>query len=103
MKKITTITLALSLSLFAISQKKDSLPPKKDSVYIPMYEKTDTLRRSFYYNNGDGIVRVAENGYILVKGFSVSDKKPYQWASDPKILFALDEKKRPVKKVLQIF
>jgi hypothetical protein len=103
MKKLTTIILMI-VSISAFSQtKKDTIPQKKDTVTVVIVERTDTLRYSFTcVYPGSSVVNYVENGYVIIKGLSSTPKKPYTWAENPTITYAFDDKKRPVKKIVQI-
>ena len=94
----------LTICVSSYGQKKDTVV-KRDTAYVPTYVRTDTLRRNFYYlQNGSPVVYFAENGYLIIAGYSTRDQqgKWLQWTQEPQIVGVLDEKKKPARKVIQI-
>jgi hypothetical protein len=103
MKKTTALAtiLLLVISLNAFTQTKDTT--KKDTVTVVLVERTDTIRLNFTctYPNSN-VVNYVEGGYMVVKGLSKTTKKPYVWNEDPTILLITDDKRRTVRKIIQI-
>lgn len=77
----------------------------KDTVRVPVYlvDVTDTVQASITYEKKKGSGRVyITKGFALLRGFKVFDKEP-KWVDKPALVGALDEKKRPIKNVVQVF
>lgn len=76
-----------------------------DTVKVAIYlvDITDTVPATITYEmkKGKGHIRIAK-GYALVRGFKVFDKEP-KWVDKPTLVGALDDKKRPLKNVIQVF
>lgn len=105
MKK-TTIILAMLLASITVLANNDTIP-KKDTAFVPVFERTDTIRANFtYLNSGSAVVYYAEQGYVIVRGFAGNRSgKPIKWLDPSKVQFisAMDEKKKPVHKIIQVF
>lgn len=94
----------LILSVPALAQKKDSLE-KKDTAYVPVFERTDTIKNvHILYCGPDNIAKYCDKASILLKGFAVKNGKGWQWANmdQVQIFGALDEKNKPIYKLIQI-
>lgn len=94
--KITILLLVISTAVFA----QDSIK-SKDTAFVPVYEKYDTVKASFLYVDATNTVKYGEGSAIL-KGFAVKRGSGFSWAEQPKVFAVLDSKKQLVKKVLQI-
>lgn len=75
----------------------------KDTVYVPVYlfRVTDTIPCQYLYEGSKKRI-YKDRGFVLVQGVKVNNGKELQWAEQPNPVGVLDEKKRPVKKVIQI-
>jgi hypothetical protein len=92
--KQTITAIFLLISLAGLSQKDSTA--KKDTVYKPVYESADTIKKAMIYADATNTVKFME-GYIIVKGFKTEQKGKMVWVSEPKPTAVLDEKKRPLK------
>jgi hypothetical protein len=104
MKQLTIIFIALSISISSYCQKKDSLE-KKDTAYVPVFERTDTVRNvHILYCGIDNVVRFCDKASVILKGYAVKNGKGWQWANSDQVQIfgALDEKNKPVYKLIQI-
>lgn len=111
----TTIAIILLLSVTAVfgQTKADSLtqPIKcdtiriRDTVPMPVYlvDVTDTVPATVLYKKSEKSDRIyTVKGFALVRGFKVMAQGKPQWADKPQIVGALDDKKRPIKNVIQV-
>lgn len=82
----------------AAQQAADITSNAKDTVVVALYIKSDTVPVRYMAANNRGYVRL-ENGYAILKGFADSKGKYMQ---QPKISGVLNNRKKPVKQVIQI-
>ena len=96
------IALLISCSLLAGAQ---DLTPKKDTVAVPVYisEKTDTVQvQTLLFKGAAGQVLYTSPGYVIVKTqVGTTDGKNYQPLSQPKVIGAMDSRRRPVSPIIQ--
>lgn len=80
------------------------IPPEKlktDTIAVPVYQMNDTVKALVYYGD-DGKVKYCR-GFAVLQGFAVLGKdKKWQWTEKPRIVAALDERKRFIKDVLEV-
>lgn len=77
----------------------DTPKHKTDSVYVILYDKRDTVPVFMEVVKRNSVVCI--NGYIIQKGFVTQTG---QWAKEPTVVEALDEKKRPLpNKILRVY
>lgn len=85
------ITIAFILiSLCCFSQDSTA---KKDTVRVPLYEFTDTLKKNIIYADPANNLKYCQ-GYIIVKGYKATKDKKSKWAENPTVIAVLDEKKK---------
>lgn len=103
-KTITTVLILVSMASFG-QGKKDSLQ-KKDTAFVPAFERMDTVKNvHIFYCGKDNIVKYSEKASVLLKGYAVKKgSDQWQWVdiNQVQIIGALDENKKPVYKLIQI-
>lgn len=116
MKKAIIAAALLMITAVVFSQEKQKVDSgqhlkkdtaqKKDTVYVPVYlfDITDTVSATVLYKEKEGSNRIySKKGFALLRGFQMVDKKGIlQWVDKPKLVGALDDKKKPVKNVIQV-
>ena len=100
MKKVITV---ITLLIVSLGLKAQTTTTPKDTVVAIAYEKRDTIKVKAITYGEAGVVKYTY-GYAVLKGFAIlqKDGKTWQWTQQPIIDIALDEKKKPVKNLLQI-
>lgn len=96
MKKSIVLTALLAACFFSYAQEK------KDTVVVPAMPYTDTVSKMITYGDATGVVRYTY-GYLLVSGFVIRKDGKQTWAEQPKITGFIDNKKKPLKNVIQWF
>lgn len=86
--KITTILFLIPILCFS---QKDST--RKDTVRVPLYEVTDTMKRHIIYADQASNVKYCY-GFIIVRGYKQGRDMKLKWAETPTIIGVLDEKKK---------
>ena len=79
--------------LLSFGQPAPDTTAKKDSVvYVPIFERTDTIPATILYCAENGNMKHLQ-GFVIYKGFKDQNNK---WIEDPRPLQALDRKRKPV-------
>lgn len=105
MKHLLVIFLLLTSVAACAQTSKDTINSKKDTAFVPLFEKTDTLapKTTIIYLAHDGSVRYT-SGYVVIKGF-LRQTAPgkFEWVKND-VSGYLNLKKEPIReRVIQWF
>lgn len=100
MKQLLSIFIFLSITFFVSAQTGKDTTVKKEIVHaIP---RTDTVQKLITYGDATGNVKYTY-GFILISGFVIKENNKLVWAEQPTVTAFLDNKKKPLKNVIQYF
>lgn len=94
-KYILIISIFFSVNAFAqdSTHKQPSYAyPNKDTVQIG----------AVIYGGSKGEVKYSSPAYLTREGFIINESGKWKWTEQPKVTGALDEKKKPLSKILQV-
>lgn len=95
------ILIMVAATTAAMGQKDST--GKKDSVLVPAFPRTDTVPALITYGDATtGNVKYT-NGFILVSGYVIKKEGKLFWTEKPKATGFIDNKKKPLKNVIQYF